>query len=62
MKKTIIENKYHKVLAISQRARQLQKGARALVQLSGARFTRIAFEEVDRGLISYDTGNAADKD
>lgn len=57
MKAAIIENKYCKVLAIAQRARQLKNGARPLVCLPGARATRVALEEVERGLISFDSGN-----
>jgi DNA-directed RNA polymerase omega subunit len=54
MKSNIIENKYRKVLVASQRAKQLQKGARPLVQVPGMRSTRIALEEVERGLISFE--------
>jgi DNA-directed RNA polymerase omega subunit len=54
MKSNIIENKYRKVLVASQRAKQIQKGARPLVQVPGMRATRIALEEVERGLISFE--------
>jgi DNA-directed RNA polymerase omega subunit len=54
MKSNIIENKYRKVLVASQRAKQIQKGARPLVQVPGMRATRIALEEVEQGLISFE--------
>lgn len=54
MKSNIIENKYRRVLVAAQRAKQLQKGARPLVQVPGMRSTRIALEEVQRGLISFE--------
>jgi DNA-directed RNA polymerase subunit omega len=62
MKTTIIENKYRKVLAVAQRARQLKNGARPLIYLPGVRATRVALEEVERGLISYDSGNEQRKE
>jgi DNA-directed RNA polymerase subunit omega len=54
MKVNIVENKYRKVLVAAQRARQIQKGARPLVQVPGMRATRIAIEEVELGLISFE--------
>jgi len=54
MKANIIENKYRKVLVAAQRAKQIQKGARPLVQIPGMRATQIALEEVERGLISFE--------
>jgi DNA-directed RNA polymerase omega subunit len=54
MKANIIENKYRKVLVAAQRARQIQKGARPQLQVPGMRATRIALEEVERGLISFE--------
>ena len=54
MKSTIVENKFLKVLIITQRAKQIHKGAHPLVQDSGRRATRIALEEVERGLISFE--------
>jgi len=54
MKATIIDNKYRKVLVASQRAKQIQKGARPLIQMPGVRATRIALEEVERGLIGFE--------
>ena len=50
----ITENKYRKVLIAAQRARQLEKGARPLVQLSNMKTTNIALHEVERGLIGFE--------
>jgi hypothetical protein len=42
------------VLIAAQRAKQLHKGARPLIQNSSTRATRIAIEEVERGLINFE--------
>jgi DNA-directed RNA polymerase omega subunit len=49
-----MDNKYFKVLVAAQRAKQIQKGARPLVQMPGSRATRIALEEVEQGLIRFE--------
>jgi DNA-directed RNA polymerase omega subunit len=54
MKSTISINKFLKVVIAAKRAKQLLKGARTLVQSSSTRATRIALEEVDQGLISFE--------
>ena len=54
MKANTIENKYHKVLVAAQRAKQIQKGARPLIQIPGMRATSIALEELERGLIKFE--------
>src|SRR5262245_22988939 len=54
MKNVISDNRFLKVLVTSQCAKQLHKGARPLVQNSNTRATRIALEEVERGLISFE--------
>lgn len=54
MKDDMINNKFLKVLITAQRAKQLHKGAHSLVQDSGGRATRIALEEVERGLIDFE--------
>jgi DNA-directed RNA polymerase omega subunit len=54
MKIVIIENRYRKVLAAAQRARQLKNGARPRVDLPGVRATRLALEEIERGLIGFE--------
>ncbi|HZF37754.1 MAG TPA: DNA-directed RNA polymerase subunit omega [Blastocatellia bacterium] len=53
MKSAISINKFLKVVIATQRAKQIRKGARALVQSSSARATRIAIEEVEQGLIGF---------
>jgi DNA-directed RNA polymerase omega subunit len=47
------DNRFLKVLIAAQRAKQIHKGARPLIQKSNARATRIALEEVERGLIGF---------
>ena len=54
MNNAINDNRFLKVLITAQRARQIHKGARPLVQKSNTRATRIALEEVERGLISFE--------
>ena len=54
MKSAIGINKFLKVIIATNRAKQLLKGASALVQSSSARATRIALEEVEQGLISFE--------
>lgn len=54
MEPTIIENKYRKVLVAAQRARQIEKGARPLVQVANMKATCIALQEVEEGLIGFD--------
>jgi DNA-directed RNA polymerase omega subunit len=48
------DNRFLKVLIAAQRAKQIHRGARPLVQKSNSRATRIALEEVERGLISFE--------
>jgi DNA-directed RNA polymerase subunit K/omega len=54
MKSAISINKFLKVIIATQRAKQIRKGARALVQSSITRATRIALEEVEQGLIGFE--------
>jgi len=54
MNNVISDNRFLKVLIAAQRAKQIHRGARPLVQKSTARATRIALEEVERGLISFE--------
>jgi DNA-directed RNA polymerase subunit omega len=54
MNNDISENRFLKVLIAAQRAKQLHKGARPLIQNSNTRATRLAIEEVERGLINYE--------
>ena len=54
MNNDIGDNRFLKVLITAQRAKQIHRGARPLVQKSNTRATRIALEEVERGLISFE--------
>jgi DNA-directed RNA polymerase subunit K/omega len=54
MKPTISMNNFLKVVVATQRAKQIRKGARALIQSSSTRATRIALEEVEQGLIGFE--------
>jgi DNA-directed RNA polymerase subunit omega len=54
MNNVIGDNRFLRVLIAAQRAKQIHRGARPLVQKSNARATRIALEEVERGLISFE--------
>lgn len=49
-----IDSKYRKILIAAKRSKQLQKGARPRVQLVNAKPTRIALEEVSRGLVDFE--------
>jgi DNA-directed RNA polymerase omega subunit len=54
MNNVIGDNRFLKVLIAAQRAKQIHRGARPLVQKSNSRATRVALEEVERGLISFE--------
>jgi DNA-directed RNA polymerase omega subunit len=54
MNNVIGDNRFLKVLIAAQRAKQIHRGARPHVQNSNKRATRIAIEEVERGLISFE--------
>ena len=54
MKGTMSINNFLKVLITAQRAKQIQKGAHPLIQNVGTRATRIALDEVERGLIRFE--------
>jgi DNA-directed RNA polymerase subunit omega len=54
MNNVISDNRFLMVLIAAQRAKQIHKGARPLVQNSNTRATRIALEEVERGLINFE--------
>ena len=54
MKTDMSKNKFLKVLIATQRAKQIRNGARPLVETSMTRATRIALEEVERGLIGFE--------
>jgi DNA-directed RNA polymerase omega subunit len=50
---TVIDSKYRLVLLAAMRSKQLQKGAKPRIFSSAKKFTRVALEEVQRGLIQY---------
>ncbi|HEX8118185.1 MAG TPA: DNA-directed RNA polymerase subunit omega [Pyrinomonadaceae bacterium] len=51
-----LDSKYRLILVAAQRSKQLQKGARPRVEMDAQRHkpTRIALEEVQRGVVSFD--------
>jgi DNA-directed RNA polymerase subunit omega len=49
-----IDSKYRKILIAAKRSKQIQKGARPRVQLVNAKPTRVALEEVNRGLVDFE--------
>jgi DNA-directed RNA polymerase omega subunit len=61
MNKMAIDSKYRKILIAAKRSKQLQKGARPRVNLSGSKPTRIALEEVERGLVNFELTQALEK-
>jgi DNA-directed RNA polymerase omega subunit len=56
-----LTNKYRKILIAAKRSKQLQKGARPRVDIPGAKPTRIAMTEVDRGLINVEIFSQKEK-
>lgn len=50
---TSIDSKYRLVLLAAKRSKQLQKGAKPRVQSTAKKTTRVALEEVQRGLVQY---------
>ncbi len=50
---TSIDSKYRLVLLAAKRAKQLQKGAKPRVQSTSKKTTRVALEEIQRGLVQY---------
>ena len=51
-----IDSKFRRVLVAAHRAEQLMKGARAKVESSKRKPTRVAMEEVDRSLVEWGYG------
>jgi DNA-directed RNA polymerase subunit omega len=50
---TEIDSKYRLVLLAAKRSKQLQRGAKPRIYSSAKKYTRIALEEVQRGLVRY---------
>ena len=56
-----IDSKYRKILIAAKRSKQLQKGARPRITLTNAKPTRIALEELERGLIDFELTDKAER-
>ena len=50
---TRIDSKYRLVLLAAQRSKQLQRGAKPRIYAAAKKATRVALEEVQRGLVRY---------
>jgi DNA-directed RNA polymerase subunit omega len=50
---TQIDSKYRLVLLAARRSKQIQKGARPRIHSGARKPTRVALEEVERGLVPY---------
>jgi DNA-directed RNA polymerase omega subunit len=60
LKKLSIDSKYRKILIAAKRSKQIQKGARPRINIT-AKPTRIALEEVERGLVNFEVTQALEK-
>ena len=49
-----MDSKFRFILVAAKRARQLQAGAKALVQSQSKKLTRVAQEEVEAGLVPFE--------
>jgi len=49
-----IDSKFRFILVAAKRARQLQAGARPLVQTNSKKLTRVAQQEVSAGLVPFE--------
>ena len=56
-----IDSKYRKILIAAKRSKQLQKGARPRVTLTNAKPTRVALEELERGLVDFELTEKAER-
>ncbi len=50
---TEIDSKYRLVLLAARRSKQIQKGARPRIHTGARKPTRVALDEVERGLVPY---------
>lgn len=61
-----IENMFRFVLAVAKRARQLQAGARPLIEPHGRKSIKVSQEEILAGLVKYEVpelaGNGNEKE
>ena len=51
---TDVDSKYRLVILAARRSKQLQKGAKARAQVPSKKPTKIALEEVEKGLVKYE--------
>ncbi|MFN7946780.1 MAG: DNA-directed RNA polymerase subunit omega [Blastocatellia bacterium] len=58
---TTIDSKYRKILIAARRAKQIMKGARPRVEIQGAKPTRLALAEVDRGMVNFEIQKGKEK-
>ena len=56
-----VDSKYRRVLIAAKRSKQLQRGARPRVNMPNGKHTRIALEELDRGLINFELTEKVEK-
>jgi DNA-directed RNA polymerase subunit omega len=56
-----IDSKYRKILIAAKRSKQIQKGAQPRVLMANSKATRVALEEVERGLINYEIIDKGEK-
>ncbi len=56
-----IDSKYRKILIAAKRSKQIQKGAQPRVNMNNSKPTRVALEEVERGLINFEIDGKDDK-
>jgi len=56
-----IDSKYRKILIAAKRSKQIQKGAQPRVNLVNSKATRVALEEVERGLINFEILEKSEK-
>jgi DNA-directed RNA polymerase subunit omega len=52
--KPAIDSKYRKILIAAKRSKQIQQGAMPRVNMADSKATRVALEEVERGLINFE--------
>lgn len=56
-----IDSKYRKILIAAKRSKQIQNGAQPRVHLADSKATRVALEEVERGLINFEIVDKSEK-
>ena len=58
----VIDSKYRKILIAAKRSKQLQKGALARVRMTNSiKPTRVALEEVEKGLVGFEITETIEK-